>query len=149
MNWQATSHYQPFVSPKKRLMLAGGMVLVALVRCVAEYFTEEKLGPSFYLYAGFAFVLAIMEWKEYNRPHTISLVSENGRLVYSNLYTHEQHTVYQSRTHWIKEEADAYVFYGESSISIRIPVKYFTNEQRVELKQVIQSWNKKLVDYGA
>jgi hypothetical protein len=147
MRWQAVTYYQPFFSPQKRLLLAGGIVCVASLRCLVEYF-EKGLTNDFWLYGGFALLASVWEWRHYHKPREISLELESGRLVYSNRYTGERHTVYQSRIKWIKEEPDALIFFSENSLATPIRMKYFTQEQQRELISHIGSWNKKMVCYG-
>lgn len=147
MQWQAVTYYQPFMSPKKRLALSGGIILMAAARCLLEFF-EKGFTPTFWLYGGLALASTMLEWRNYNKPRQISLNLQSGRLEYSNAYTSERHTVYQSRTYWIKEESDALIFYGESSIATRIPIQHFSEEQLAELKTILVSWNKKMVPNG-
>ncbi|MCU0405115.1 MAG: hypothetical protein MUE99_11270 [Chitinophagaceae bacterium] len=148
MRWSVISYYQPFLNPKRRLALAAGFVLIAAARCLFD-FLEKGLTGSFYLYGGFALVAIILEGKHYNKPRQISLLLEDGKLVYKNHYTGELHTVYQSRVHWIKYEEDAIIFYGESSIATTIPVLNFPREKVSELRELMKSWNKKIVEDGS
>ena len=147
MRWNAISYYQPFISPKKRLALGVGIILMAGVMCLGE-FLQEGLTASFYLFGGFALVATIFEWKHYHKPQEISLLLEDGKLVFKNHYSGEKHTVYQSRTHRIKYEKETLVFYGESSIATRIPLRNFPREKVEELRKIIHSWNKQIVDNG-
>ncbi|HSK14263.1 MAG TPA: hypothetical protein VK907_13675 [Phnomibacter sp.] len=125
----------------------AGIVLIAIMRTAVE-FLDAGFSSRFWLYGGFALVASVFEWRHYNKPREISLKLENGRLEYCNHFTGERHTVYQSRTQWIKETPDAMVFFSKCSISTKIPFRNFSEAQIAELKNAINSWNISMVGHG-
>jgi hypothetical protein len=139
MSWTAITYHQPVLSPQKRLGIAAGILVFATVRCIAE-FLEYGLSPKFWLFSGFILVATIFEWKHYNKPREISIKIADGRLEYSNQFTHERHTVYQSRVQQISVEEDALVFYAQNNYTTRIPLKFFEPEQVQDLKTRIADW---------
>jgi hypothetical protein len=147
MSWSATSYYQPSFSPAKRLGLAMVIMGIIFIQCLIGYW-ENGLTPSFTLLAGLAITAAFLEWKHYCKPREIHLIFDEGRLVYHNLFTREKHTVYQSRTEWIKREGGDLIFYTANSFSTRIPLKFFSEEQQIELLNRIHFWQKRMVDNG-
>ncbi len=144
MSWKAVTLYQPVISPKARLGIAAAIIFPVLIRCILEY-DLYGFTPKFWLYAGFVMVAAILEWKHYNKPREISLELADGRLAYCNAYTHEMHTVYQSRTVQIKEERGSLVFYSINNYATHIPLKYFHPEQVQAFKTQIADWNIKSI----
>jgi hypothetical protein len=146
MSWTAVAHHQPFLSPKKRLGISLLISFLVMIRCLIEFW-ETGFSTSFTLYAGLAMVAAMLEWKHYHKPRQIQLSLADGKLVYTNECTAEMHTVYQSRTEWIKREGDLLIFYSENSLATRIPLRYFSAAQQFELLSLIHTWNKKLVDH--
>lgn len=144
MSWKAVTLYQPAISPKARLGIAALIIVPVLIRCTIEY-KEAGFTPKFWLYAGFVMVATILEWKHYNKPREISLKLADGRLEYCNLYTHERHTIYQSRTQQIKEEKDSIVFYSTNHYATHIPLQFFHPEQVEQLKTHISDWDKHAV----
>ena len=147
MSWKAVTLYQPAISPKARLGIAAAIILPVLIRCIIEYI-EAGFTPRFWLYAGFVMVAAMLEWKHYNKPREISLELEDGRLAYCNAYTNEMHTVYQSRTQQIKEEADRFIFYSVNNYATHIALQYFHPEQVQAFKTQIADWNIKSVAHA-
>lgn len=144
MSWKAVALHQPFISPKKRLGIAGFIIGIVLLRVVLEYL-DAGFTPRFWLYSGFAMLASVWEWRHYNKPLEISLQLEDGRLEYNNHYTSERHTVYTSRTALIKEEEHALVFISKENFTTKIPLNYFTTEQVQQLKTYISGWNVKSI----
>jgi len=147
MSWKVVTLYQPAISPKARLGIAALIIVPVLIRCTIEYI-DAGFTPKFWLYAGFVMVATILEWKHYNKPREISLQLADGRLEYCNQYTHERHTVYQSRTQQIKEEKDSLVFYSTNHYTTHIPLQFFHPEQVQQLKTNISDWKIKSITHA-
>jgi hypothetical protein len=111
-------------------------------------FDLTGFSPAFWLYTGFVMVAAILEWKHYNKPREISLELVDGRLMYCNQYTHEMHTVYQSRTQRIEEEKDRLIFYSNTNYATHIPLQFFNPEQVEQLKTNISLWKIKSISHA-
>jgi hypothetical protein len=139
MSWKAVALHQPFISPKKRLGIAGFIIGIVVLRIVLEYF-EAGFTPRFWLYAGFALLASVWEWRHYNKPLEISLQLEDGRLEYNNHYSGERHTVYRSRTKRITQEMDTIVFHSEGGVATRMPLKFFNDAQLDEMQHQLADW---------
>jgi hypothetical protein len=144
MHWTVVAKYEPSFSPRKRLQFALWIVVIVLIKCIFEYF-ENGVTKSFQLLAALAITSALLEWKNFSKPREVQLQIEDGRLSFTNLYTREKHTVYQSRTEWIKQEGGYLIFYSANSFATRIPLYFFHPDDQRQLLDYINSWNKKIV----
>jgi hypothetical protein len=144
MSWTATASYEPAFSPRKRFGVVLLIVAIVLMQCLFEYIENGAL-KLFQLFVGLSITSTLLEWKNFRKSRKVHLTLGNGRLMYTNLYTNEKQTVYQSRTEWIKQEGDDLIFYSANSIATLIPLHYFSPDDQRILLEHIKLWNKKVV----